>query len=221
MRFASSIALASLLMISAAYAEKGHATDRIRGFFEWGEYDSLFTALGGYFSAQRDTAASDTVCLYLSYLGVAYFAKGDIAEAQAQFRRSLECNPSLTLDKKYVTREMMNLFASVKNDKEQQRAFSVQEQSIQEAQEFQHFELESNRQQEAQLRSTFWKHTVLAAVLGAGGITLGTFAVREFSSRHNGAGVNYAISSALCGSLCVVFTIKSFSDCRVITGKSR
>jgi tetratricopeptide (TPR) repeat protein len=188
------------------------SSSRIRGFFEWGEYDSLFTTLGLYFTARPDTVESDTFCIYLSYLGVAYFAKGDIAESQAQFRRALECNPRLNLDKKYVTPEMLNLFASVKNDVEQKRAFMVQEQSIREALELQRYEQESNRKHEARLRSMRWKHTAIAVILGAGGVTLGALAANRFINHRPGDGITFAIPSALCGTLCVGFTIKAVSD---------
>ena len=206
MRTAAAAAFALILSASSAFSE-----NRIREFFEWGEYDSLFVALGDYFSTQHDSAGSDSACLYLSYLGVAYFAKGDIAEAQAQFRRALACKETLTLDKKYVTPEMTNLFASVKNDIEQQLAFSTQEESIQEAKELQHYEMESNGRQAAQLRSSFWRHAVFAASLGGVSVALGSLAGYEYSHHNASAGLRYALPSALCGSLCIVFTIQSIS----------
>lgn len=193
------------------FAVNAFSADRVREFFEWGEYDSLIVSLGNYFSAKMDGAPSDTDCLYFSYLGVAWFAKGDIAEAQRQFRKSLDCEPALTLDKKYVTSQMMNLFSSVKNDREQQQAFSVQEKSIQEAVVFQHYEQVSRGRQETQLRSSFVKNTAVAISTGLMSVALGSLAVYENRQKNANSVVRCSMGSAICGSLCVVFTVKAFS----------
>jgi tetratricopeptide (TPR) repeat protein len=202
---------AAILITCVLAASSAFSSDRVREFFEWGEYDSLLVTLGNYFSAQRDTVAADSACVYFSYLGVAYFAKGDIAEAERQFRSALNCRPSLTLDKKYVTPEMTNLFSSVKNDIEQQRAFSVQEESIQEARNIQQYELESKRKHAAELRSAFWKNTALAAVATLLGIALGSIAVDDYAKGNKRPVVGCSAASLLCGGVCVVFTLKSVS----------
>jgi hypothetical protein len=206
-----------MLAASGGFPKDGN---RIRELFEWGEYDSLAVALGGYFSAHHDTVDSDTTCLYLSYLGVAYFAKGDIAEAERQFRRSLDCQPALVLDKKYVNPEMINLFTSVKNDREQELAYSTQEESIKEATVIQHYEQESNKSREGELRSSFWKHSLIAASLGASAVALGSLAAYEFSIHKNDAGIRFSVPSLLCGSLCIVITVKSISLRRMMAKQS-
>jgi hypothetical protein len=206
MRKSAVILVTCFLASTAAFS-----ADRIRESFEWGEYDSLFVELGNYFSSKLDTVESDTDCIYFSYLGVAWFAKGDIAEAQRQFRTALDCEPALTLDKKYVTPEMMNLFSSVKNEMEQQRAYLLQEKSIQEATVVQKYEQESNMKQAAELRSTFWKNSTVAAATGLISLALGSFAVNEYNKGDKSSMVSLSMSSAICGSLCAVFTVKSFS----------
>jgi hypothetical protein len=206
MRTATVIMITCILTAANVFSE-----NRVREFFEWGEYDSLFVALGNYYSMKLDTVQTDTDCVYFSYLGVAWFAKGDIAEAQRQFRTALDCEPALTLDKKYVTPEMMNLFTSIKNDMEQKRAFLVQEKSIQEATVVQHYEQESAKSQATELRSSLWKNMTVAATAGLASIALGSLAVYEYTKGNNSSVVRCSMASALCGSICVVFSIKSFS----------
>ena len=211
MRIASVIMVSCLLASADVFSE-----NRIRDYFEWGEYDSLFIALGNYFSAKLDTVESDSDCIYFSYLGVAWFAKGDIAEAQRQFRSALDCQPALSLDKKYVTPEMTNLFSSVKNDLEQKRAFSVQEESIKEATAVERYEQESRKKQATELNAGFWKNTTVAASAGLVALALGSLAGYEYTKGNTVSVVRCSVAAALCGSVCVVFTIKSVSLHRML-----
>ena len=106
---------AMVFIVCMSIATAGFSKDRARELFESGEYDSLLSVLDQYFSqlpAPKDTMGT---CTYYSYRGVAYFAKGNIAEAQNQFHKALECKSDLTLDEQYVTPEMFEPFFGCEN----------------------------------------------------------------------------------------------------------
>jgi hypothetical protein len=95
--------------------------DRIRELFEWGEYDSLLVAIPSYCSGNGRTIDSARLCDYFSYLGVAFFAKGNIADARGAFKQAILCRSSIALDSQYVTPEMLNLFSDCRQEIEQEK----------------------------------------------------------------------------------------------------
>src|SRR5512136_2684844 len=120
------------LYIFAAYSQP---KDRIREFFEWGEYDSLLIAIPAYCSGATGVIDSSLLCGYFAYLGVSFYAKGEIADARGAFRQALECRDSLTLDSQYVTPEMLDLFADTRREIGKERERRHREDSVKAAAE--------------------------------------------------------------------------------------
>jgi hypothetical protein len=132
----------TVLYIFAAYSQP---KDRIREFFEWGEYDSLLIAIPAYCSGKSGAIDSSLLCDYYGYLGVAFFAKGGIADARGAFKQALECRASLTLDSQYITPEMLDLFTDTRREMEMERQRRHREDSIQSAAEAQRKSRERER----------------------------------------------------------------------------
>ncbi|MBN1129288.1 MAG: hypothetical protein JXA71_09895 [Chitinispirillaceae bacterium] len=112
-----------IAIVAAWFCWPMHAQDRVRELFEWGEYDSLLAAIPACFAGNGQLPDSTRICDYYGYLGVAFFAKGNIADARASFKQALLCRPALALDSQYVTPEMLNLFADTRQEigREQER----------------------------------------------------------------------------------------------------
>jgi hypothetical protein len=127
------IGLITILLQGFILSARGQ--DRIREFFEWGEYDSLLVAIPAYCSGNGKTIDSTRLCDYLSYLGVAFFAKGNIADARGAFRQSILCRSTMVLDSQYVTPEMLNLFSDSRHEIEQENERQYKEDSLQAAAE--------------------------------------------------------------------------------------
>lgn len=104
--------------------------DRIRELFEWGEYDSLLVAIPAYCSGNGRTIDSTRLCDYLSYLGVAFFAKGYIADARSAFRQAILCRSTIALDSQYVTPQMLNLFSGTRREIEREKERRYREDSL-------------------------------------------------------------------------------------------
>jgi hypothetical protein len=119
-----------LIAVLLLCTSRGAAQDRIRGFFEWGEYDSLLIAIPAYCSGAMGAVDSTLLCDYIGYLGVAFFAKGDIADARNAFRQAILCRSTIALDSQYVTPEMLNLFADARKEIEAERIRQRREDSL-------------------------------------------------------------------------------------------
>ena len=174
--------IAAVVIIVGLAALSAFSQDRIRELFEWGEYDSLVVALGRYVAASPGAADSVRLCRYYSYGGVAYFAKGDIAEARRQFETALKCNLALTLDPHYVTPEMLNLFSATKNELEQQLLYSRMQDSLSSAREAEQAATEKLQLQTAVRRSSFRKNGIGATVGFSLSAAMGGLAGYEFAS---------------------------------------
>ncbi len=106
------IAFSLFVVNVVVYSEETEVAKRAGLWFEWGEYDRIIELVPLYLS---DSAASlDTVVIseLRLYLGVAYYAMGDAGKARSEFLSSLRINPSVSIDKNYVSSEIMNLFLS-------------------------------------------------------------------------------------------------------------
>jgi len=112
----------------------GFSQDRIRDFFEWGEYDSLLAEIDSFFVSHTPDCDSLTG-LYRAYAGVGYFAQGNIGEARRHFIAALNCRPALELDLHYITPEMANLFTDAKNEIARTMARALHDDSVRVARE--------------------------------------------------------------------------------------
>lgn len=160
--------------VLTAFAASAASQDRIREFFEWGEYDSLLIAIPAYCSGYAGPIDSARLCDYFGYLGVAFFAKGSLADARAAFRQALECSPVLALDSTYVTPEMLDLFADTRREVQKERERERRQDSLRMASERGRREREKAQKAEAlrqrrfsELRSSFRKNLTYASVLSA------------------------------------------------------
>lgn len=88
----------------------------VRNHFEWGEYDSLIAELTPLLAAAPGIADSPEVCRYRLYLGVAYFASGNIPEARRQFEKGVSCDSSAILDRRYASEEIFDFFTLIRTD---------------------------------------------------------------------------------------------------------
>ena len=103
-----------LFIINIVYGEEINMAKTARLWFEWGEYDRIIEMVPLYLSDSTespDTSVSVFSKLHL-YLGVAYYAKGEAGKARSEFLTSLKLNPSVSIDKNYISSEIMNLFQS-------------------------------------------------------------------------------------------------------------
>ena len=119
-----------LLLLCKVFTAAGESSDKVREYFEWGEYSKLIEELEPLLSQVSDTADSAMTAKYYSYCAVAYFGLGNIGEAREKFYKALFYNPGITLDRNYVTEEMINLFAATKIEFLNQRRDTLFKDSI-------------------------------------------------------------------------------------------
>ena len=119
-----------LFLICKAFTFAAESTDNVREYFEWGEYSKLIKELEPLLSQVSYTVDSAVTAKYYSYSGVAYFGLGNIGKAREQFYKALFYSPGITLDRKYVTEEMINLFAATKIEFFNQRRDALFKDSI-------------------------------------------------------------------------------------------
>ncbi|MBN2036088.1 MAG: hypothetical protein JW768_05040 [Chitinispirillaceae bacterium] len=131
------------------------AQDRIREFFEWGEYDSLLVAIPAYCSGDSGRMDSSLLCDYFSYLGVAFFAKGNLADARGAFKQAILCRNSLDLDTQYVTAEMLSLFADARQEIEKENEQKRKQDSLARVRDRERKEREARGARLATLSSEF------------------------------------------------------------------
>jgi hypothetical protein len=93
----------------------------LRKHFEWGEYDSLIAKCRSDSGAAADTSDSLTRSELRKYLGVAYFAKGNLGLAGEYFARSFELNPTVALDSDFVSRPLYDFFVATLDDVRKRR----------------------------------------------------------------------------------------------------
>jgi tetratricopeptide (TPR) repeat protein len=172
--------IASVILIGGLAACSAFSQDRVREFFEWGEYDSLIVALGHHFAASPDAADSARPCRYYGYGGVAYFAKGDIAEARRQFESALRCDPALSLDTQYVTPEMLNLFSATKTEQEERLQHDRAQDSLRALNEADLAAKETKKRQAAAFRSAYRKQIAGGTAGASLCLGMGWLAIHEY-----------------------------------------
>jgi tetratricopeptide (TPR) repeat protein len=113
-------------------AENDTLLSTLRRHFEWGEYDRIIQLAEPALDGLGRSADSAFLSQAHKYLGVAYFAKGRVGEAQEQFARSLEYNAEADLDRDFVSAAMYDLFLKTAKEarKEQARRDSVLEAQV-------------------------------------------------------------------------------------------
>lgn len=98
------------LITSDVYANQANLNfGKLQKFFEWGEYDSLISHLEPALEKTLITDSISTSKIY-TFLGVAYFAKGRIADSRNCFILSYRLDKNITLDKLYVSPEIYSFF---------------------------------------------------------------------------------------------------------------
>jgi tetratricopeptide (TPR) repeat protein len=104
-----------------------NSVDRVRSWFEWGEYDSIVAYVPSHLDGIEDSV--DLARLHL-YLGVARFAAGRIGEARREFDRALAYNPRIILDRKYVSEEVVNLFDATVEERKRRLVEQARQDSL-------------------------------------------------------------------------------------------
>jgi hypothetical protein len=94
------------------FGAESDVVKQARQWFEWGEYDRITEMVPSYLSDTTESLDTGVISRLHLYLGVAYYAKGEVGKARSEFLSSLQINPSVTIDKQYVSSEIMNLFQS-------------------------------------------------------------------------------------------------------------
>lgn len=110
-----------LMICSNTLCETTPMAKQARQWFEWGEYPRIIQTVPGWIADSAevfDNLTKSELCLYL---GVAYFAEGEVWKAQKEFLSSLQLNPAITLDKNYVSSEIYDLFLSSVDEVDQQK----------------------------------------------------------------------------------------------------
>ena len=97
---------------TVVYSEEIEVSKKARLWFEWGEYDQIIEMVSLYLSDSAESLDTSVTSKLHLYLGVAYYAKGEVGKARSEFLSSLQLNPSVTIDKNYISSEIMNLFLS-------------------------------------------------------------------------------------------------------------
>ncbi|MBD3345088.1 MAG: tetratricopeptide repeat protein [Chitinivibrionales bacterium] len=105
-----------LTFFAQAQSQQHSFTAEIRQHFEWGEYNNLIEKLDPYLATPPDSSDSSLIAAYHTYLGVAYFDRGEIGDAREQFERALMYDPSAKLEKDFVSQPMLDLFDGVLED---------------------------------------------------------------------------------------------------------
>lgn len=118
-----SVFLIVLLYVNLnTFCEELDISKKARQWFEWGEYPKIIHNVPEYLS--DSTCSLGTVLeseLHL-YLGVAYFAEGEVGKARDEFLSSLQLNPDITLEENYVSPEIFDLFRTTVRGNEQRIA---------------------------------------------------------------------------------------------------
>lgn len=100
-----------------------------RQWFEWGEYPRIIQTVPGWIADSAEVIDNVTKSELCLYLGVAYFAEGEVRKARKEFLSSLQLNPAITLDKTYVSLEIYDLFL-VSVDEVEQRETERKKQEL-------------------------------------------------------------------------------------------
>ncbi len=94
---------------------------KAKQLFEWGEYPQIIQTVPDYLSDTSRIIDSDKKSRLHLYLGVAYFAEGEVWKARDQFLTSLTLDSAITLDKNYVSHEIYDLFLETAHEIKQRR----------------------------------------------------------------------------------------------------
>lgn len=179
------------LLFSMAQAGESSGQDtsltvRARTWFEWGEYDSIARRVPLYLSRVEDSA---TIALLHLYLGVARFASGQIGEARREFDLALAYNPSISLDRNYVSEEVVSLFSATREEREHRLAEKARQDSLllikQEQLERESAVADSlARLEQVRLRWSSMAGTIGFGVLSCGMAALSIYEYREAEDAH-------------------------------------
>jgi tetratricopeptide (TPR) repeat protein len=90
--------------------------DKLRDYFEWGNYQALIDTLEPALASAPMAPDSNQSALCHCYLGVAYFAKGRIGDAQKYFSKALALDSAIQPDRNYISEEIASLFNSTRSD---------------------------------------------------------------------------------------------------------
>jgi len=116
------VVLALILINILVYSEEKDVTEQVRQWFEWGEYNNIIELVPSYLADSTISLDTSAISQLHLYLGVANYAIGEVGKARNEFLLSLQLNPSVSLNKNYVSSEIMNLFlSSVEEYKQQEK----------------------------------------------------------------------------------------------------
>ncbi len=162
---------------SAAFAQI-NSSEQLNDLFEWGEYEQLIELLKPLHDSVPGTLDSTTVSQYWTFLGVSYFAIGDIESSRDAFLSAFEFDENIDLDKKYVTEEMYYLFEATRLESSSLKAVQSLQDSINSV-------LRENITEEPDLlmpEPVKKRNSILGISLTAAGVALGGFALYEYIS---------------------------------------
>lgn len=104
-----------LLLFICTIPPDSQSSEKMRNFFEWGEYPALIEQLEPLVKVIPAQADSHTVAIYFSYLGVAYYGVGRIDDSQNAFLKAFSFDTNVKLDSNYITHEIRQLFSTANN----------------------------------------------------------------------------------------------------------
>lgn len=110
------ILIATLLAAGFFGNVAAFSSQELRNYFEWGEYQQLIDSLEPVIVAVPCGFDSLTCAQYHNYIGVAYYGRGRVGEAQAQFRKALSFCQDVRPDSTYLSTELNGLFVATRND---------------------------------------------------------------------------------------------------------
>jgi hypothetical protein len=109
-----------LTICSNTLCETTPIAKQARQWFEWGEYPQIIQTVPGWIADSAEVLDNLTRSELCLYLGVAYFAEGEVRKARKEFLSSVQLNPAITLDKNYVSSEIYDLFLASVDEVDQQ-----------------------------------------------------------------------------------------------------
>ncbi|MDD5675871.1 MAG: hypothetical protein PHC61_17000 [Chitinivibrionales bacterium] len=107
--------IAILLFLNAVSAQ-ADVSQKLRKYFEWGEYDSLATAAQKGLGIPGKVADSQFTADCHKYLGVVAMSRGNITDARSEFERAYTLDKKITLDSLYISRPIYEMFISTIQD---------------------------------------------------------------------------------------------------------
>jgi hypothetical protein len=149
---------------------------RIKQHFEWGEYDSISKKLAPLAPLFQNVRTDDHQADLRAYYGVALFAQGKIGEARSQFLSAFRADSSVSIDRRYVSEEIYDLFRATRTDFRRQSAEKAQQDSISQKQQSEQVNQSRIERMQKQYRLYFGVSLVSFAV----GAACGALSWREW-----------------------------------------